>query len=44
MRKSDVARYTLSQVINALDRNDPGDPHAGGIPISSLDELDSLFG
>lgn len=40
MRKWEVARYTLSQINNALDQSDPDDPHAGGIPITSLDVLD----
>lgn len=44
MRKWEISRYTLSQVINALDRSDPDDPHKDGIPISSLDEIDELFG
>ena len=43
MRKWEVGRYTLSQVINALDRSDPNDPHANQIPIGSLDELEELF-
>jgi hypothetical protein len=44
MRKWEISRYTLSQVINALDRTDPSDPHAGNIPIGSLDDIDMLFG
>lgn len=42
MRKWDVMRYTLSQIINALKHEDPDDPHAGGIPIGSLSMLDRL--
>jgi hypothetical protein len=42
MRKWDVRRYTLSQILNALNDDDPDDPHAGGIPIRSLAELDDL--
>lgn len=35
MRKWDVGRYTLTQILNALDESDPTDPHAGGIPINT---------
>jgi hypothetical protein len=41
-RKWEIGRYTLSQILNALDQADPDDPHAGGIPINSLDDLDDL--
>jgi hypothetical protein len=44
MRKWDVGRYTLTQLMNALDRADPSDPHAGGIPIGSLDDIDRMYG
>jgi hypothetical protein len=44
MRKWDYSRYTLTQLVNALDTSDPDDPHAGNIPIGSLDELDEIFG
>lgn len=44
MRKWEIKRYTLSQLLSALDRSDPDDPHAGGIPIASLDEIDQMFG
>jgi hypothetical protein len=44
MRKWEASRYTLTQLLNALDFSDPSDPHAGGIPISSLAELDDMFG
>jgi len=44
MRKWEWGRYTLSQLLNALDRSDPTDPHAGGIPIQSLDDLHDLYG
>lgn len=43
MRKWEVRRYTLSQLLNALDTSDPNDPHRGGIPISGLGELDRLW-
>jgi hypothetical protein len=43
MRKWEVGRYTLTQLVNALDRSDPNDPHAGNIPINSLDDIDELF-
>ena len=37
MRKWEIARYTLSQLLNALDFSDPDDPHSGQILIGSLD-------
>ena len=40
MRKQDIGRYTLSQLLNALCFNDPDDPHSGNIPINSLADLD----
>ena len=43
MRKWQWSRYTLTQLLNALDASDPDDPHAGGIPIKSLSELDDLW-
>ncbi len=42
MRKWDVRRYTITQLLVALDRTDPSDPHAGNVPIGSLAELDRL--
>jgi hypothetical protein len=42
MRKWEIGRYTLTQLLNGLDYSDPNDPHAGGIPLSSLAELDDL--
>ncbi len=44
MRKWEIARYTLSQLLAALDQSDPNDPHAHGIPINSLDDIDRMFG
>jgi hypothetical protein len=44
MRRWEIGRYTLTQLINALDRSDPDDPHRGQTRISSLAELDELFG
>ncbi len=44
MRKWETMRYTLSQLLNALDYSDPNDPHAGGVPINSLADLDEMFG
>jgi hypothetical protein len=44
MRKWEWGRYTVSQLMVLLDTSDPNDPHAGNIPISSLDEIDELFG
>lgn len=44
MRKWEISRYTLSQIINALDRSDPDDPHRGQVSIGSLDELEEMFG
>ncbi len=43
MRKWEIARYTFTQLANALDRSDPNDPHAGQVEIGSLEELDELF-
>lgn len=44
MRKWEIGRYTLTQLLNALQQpNDPDDPHAGNIPIGSLSQLDDLF-
>jgi hypothetical protein len=43
MRKWEIGRYTLTQLLNAL-QVDSNDPHAGGIPIGSLAELEDLFG
>lgn len=43
MRKWDIARYTLTQLLNALDTTDPNDPHAGGIEVASLSQLDALW-
>jgi hypothetical protein len=42
MRRWEIGRYTLSQLLNALDRSDPDDPHAGGLPLTSLSQLDDL--
>jgi len=36
MRKWEIGRYTLSQLLNALNQSDPNN-------IQSLDELDELF-
>lgn len=44
MRKWEIMRYTISQLVNALDQSDPNDPHAGGIPIGSTHEIDRMFG
>lgn len=44
MRKWEIMRYTLTQLLNALDRGDPSDPHAGGIPLNSLDDIERMFG
>jgi len=43
MRKWEIKRYTLSQLLNALDTSDPNDPHAGQLPIGSLAQLDDLI-
>lgn len=42
MKKWEVRRYTLAQLLAMLDTSDPDDPHRGNIPISSLSELDDL--
>lgn len=44
MRKWEWSRYTVRQLLNALDESDPDDPHAGNIPISSMDDLEALLG
>jgi hypothetical protein len=44
MRKWEIGRYTLTQLLNALDMSDPNDPHAGNIPINSLDDLEEMYG
>lgn len=44
MRKWEYSRYTLTQLLNALDTSDPSDPHAGNIPITSLDDLEEILG
>lgn len=44
MRKWEIGRYTLSQLLNALDTTDPNDPHAGNVPINSLDDIDRMYG
>ena len=44
MRKWEIGRYTLTQLLNALDTSDPNDPHAGGISINSIDDLEELLG
>ena len=40
LRKWEIRRYTLSQLLNALDQTDP---HAGGTPIPSLAVLDRYW-
>jgi hypothetical protein len=42
MRKWELARYTLTQLVTALDFSDPNDPHSGNIPLTSLADLDDL--
>jgi hypothetical protein len=43
MRKWEYRRYTLTQLLNALDTSDPNDPHAGQITINSLADLDEFI-
>lgn len=43
MRRWEIGRYTLSQLLNALDRSDPNDPHRGQTMINSVAELDEMF-
>lgn len=43
MRKWEIRRYTLSQLLNALDTSDPTDPLAGTVPIRSLSDLDRIW-
>ena len=43
MRKWEIARYTLSQVLRALERTDPDDPHAGNLPISAIGEIEAQW-
>lgn len=42
MRKWEIGKYTLTQLLVLLDQSDPNDPHRGQIPISSLEDLDDL--
>jgi len=44
MRKWEYSRYTLTQLLNALNTSDPDDPHAGNIPIGSLADLEEILG
>jgi hypothetical protein len=44
MRKWDIGRYTLTQILNALDRGDPDDPHAGNVEIGSLEDIARMYG
>jgi hypothetical protein len=43
MRKWDAARYTLSQLHNALDYSDHSDPHAGNVPLAGPDDLRAIL-
>jgi hypothetical protein len=41
MRKWDVARYTLSQLLDALaDDEAARDPHRGGAPIAAVGDVE----
>jgi hypothetical protein len=44
MRKWEIGRYTVRQLVNALAHTDPDDPHAGQMEIGSLAELEEMFG
>lgn len=41
MRKWEVAKYTLSQILNALSEPKKHDPHEGGRRINSLTDITS---
>ena len=43
MRRWEIGQYTVSQLVNALDRSEPSSRRDGGIPLQSLDDLDELF-
>lgn len=42
MRKWEIGRYTLSQLLNALaDDEAERDPHRGGAPISAIGDVEA---
>jgi hypothetical protein len=41
MRKWEIARYTLSQLLNALADDEARDPHRGGAPIAAIGEVEA---
>lgn len=43
MRKWEIGRYTITQIVNALDTSDRSDPHAGQMPLGSLADLEEMF-
>lgn len=43
VQPSEMPRLTLTQALNLIAANeDEGDPHRGGIPITSADQLRAL--
>lgn len=40
MRKWEIARYTLSQLLCALASPDESDPHAGNLPITAIGDVE----
>lgn len=44
MRWWEIAKYTRSQILNALDTSDPDDPMKGCVPINSLDDMREIYG
>lgn len=43
MRRWEIGQYTLTQLVNALDRSEPASRRDPTIPLRSLDDLDELF-
>ncbi len=44
MRKWDIVRYTVRQLVNALEQADDGtDPHRGQLEIRSADQFEALL-
>lgn len=45
MRKWEIRRYTLTQLLNALGPlRESDDPHAGQMAIGSTEEIDEMWG
>ena len=44
MRKHEIAGYTLSQLMNALDYSDHGDTPKGRTSVKSFQEMHEILG